>query len=100
MLSGARDEIVPKEHMRALWEVVARRGEKRTPGGLEYKVGLERAKFMEFADGGHSESFIGHDMTLAIEFFLDDTCVQTGYWPAVAEFVNSLSLEEPDQSKQ
>ncbi|KAG5646371.1 hypothetical protein DXG03_003694 [Asterophora parasitica] len=55
MLSGAKDEIVPKEHMRALWEIVARRGEKQTAGGREYKVGLERAKFMEFEDGGHSE---------------------------------------------
>ncbi|KAG5638522.1 hypothetical protein H0H81_012160 [Sphagnurus paluster] len=54
MLSGAKDEIVPKEHMRALWEAVARRGEKETSGGREYKVGLERAKFTEFSDGGHS----------------------------------------------
>lgn len=55
MLSGAKDEIVPKEHMRALWEVVAKRGERKTPGGLEFKVGLERAKYMEFENGGHSE---------------------------------------------
>ena len=54
MLSGARDEIVPRAHMRALWEAVARRGEKKTPTGLEFKVGLERAKFMEFENGGHS----------------------------------------------
>ncbi|RDB30001.1 Protein bem46 [Hypsizygus marmoreus] len=73
MLSGARDDLVPKEHMRALWEAVARRGEKQTSGGREYKVGLERAKYMEFEFGGHN-----------------DTCVQTGYWPAVAEFVQSI----------
>lgn len=24
------------------------------------------------------------------ELFLDDTCVQTGYWPAIADFVASL----------
>jgi len=56
MLSGAKDEIVPKEHMRALWEAVAKRGEKKTPGGKEYKTGLERAKYMEFEDGTHSAS--------------------------------------------
>ncbi|KAF9465466.1 Alpha/Beta hydrolase protein [Collybia nuda] len=73
MLSGARDDLVPKAHMRALWEAVAKRGEKKTSGGKEYKVGLERAKYMEFKSGGHN-----------------DTCVQTGYWPAVADFVASL----------
>ena len=60
MLSGAKDEIVPKEHMRALWEAVAKRGEKKTPGGKEYKTGLERAKYMEFEDGTHSASLFYH----------------------------------------
>ncbi|KAF9531417.1 BEM46 family protein [Crepidotus variabilis] len=55
MLSGARDEIVPKAHMRALWEAVAKRGEKKTQSGREFKVGLERAKYMEFENGGHSK---------------------------------------------
>jgi pimeloyl-ACP methyl ester carboxylesterase len=55
MLSGARDEIVPREHMRALWEAVAKRGEKKKINGSEYKVGLERAKYMEFEYGGHSK---------------------------------------------
>lgn len=58
MLSGARDEIIPKAHMRALWETVARRGERKTSSGSEYKVGLERAKFMEFENGGHSAFFV------------------------------------------
>ncbi|GLB41228.1 putative serine aminopeptidase, S33 [Lyophyllum shimeji] len=78
MLSGVKDEIVPKEQMRALWEAVARRGERKTSGGKEYKVGLERAKYMEFEYGGHN-----------------DTCIQTGYWPAVAEFVASLGVKQP-----
>lgn len=26
--------------------------------------------------------------------FSDDTCVQTGYWPAVAEFVASLGAND------
>ncbi|KAG6820026.1 hypothetical protein H0H93_006364 [Arthromyces matolae] len=73
MLSGAKDDLVPQAHMRALWEAVARRGETKTSGGLEFKVGLERAKFVNFPYGGHN-----------------DTCVQTGYWPAVADFVESV----------
>lgn len=54
MLSGAKDELVPKEHMRALWGAVARRGEKKKVNGSEYKTGLERAKYMEFDNGAHS----------------------------------------------
>ncbi|KAF9559944.1 alpha/beta-hydrolase [Agrocybe pediades] len=76
MLSGARDEIVPREHMRALWEAVAKRGEKKKVNGSEYKVGLERAKYMEFEYGGHN-----------------DTCTQPGYWSAIAEFIASLKRD-------
>ncbi|KDR70161.1 hypothetical protein GALMADRAFT_76280 [Galerina marginata CBS 339.88] len=54
MLSGARDEIVPREHMRALWEAVAKRGERKKVNGSDFKVGLERAKYMEFEYGAHS----------------------------------------------
>lgn len=54
MLSGVKDEIVPKEHMRRLWEVVAKRGEKKKLNGSEYKTGLERAKYIEFESGTHS----------------------------------------------
>lgn len=54
MLSGMQDEIVPKEHMRALWEaVVARRGVPTENGKGRKEV--ERAKYMEFEEGGHSE---------------------------------------------
>jgi len=92
MLSGMKDDLVPKEHMRALWEVVAKRGEKKTPSGSEYKVGLERAKFMEFENGGHSKWRFSHPLNLYLNTapFEDDTCVQTGYWPAVADFIASL----------
>ena len=57
MLSGLKDEIVPKEHMRRLWEVVAKRGEKKKLNGSEYKTGLERAKYIEFENGSHSTLF-------------------------------------------
>lgn len=58
MLSGLLDEVVPKEHMRQLWEIVASRGQKRkgnaTTSSNNTKPGLERAKFIEFEDGDHS----------------------------------------------
>jgi hypothetical protein len=55
MLSGVKDELVPKEHMQRLWEVVAKRGEKKKLNGSEYKTGLERAKYIEFEYGTHSK---------------------------------------------
>ncbi|KAJ7148762.1 Alpha/Beta hydrolase protein [Mycena crocata] len=81
MLSGVADELVPKEHMRALFEVVARRGEAKTPGGSDLSKGLERAKYMEFELGGHN-----------------DTCVQPGYWAAVADFIADLGAK-PEKSE-
>ncbi|KIM43444.1 hypothetical protein M413DRAFT_443384 [Hebeloma cylindrosporum] len=73
MLSGAKDELIPREHMRSLWEAVAKRGERRKVNGSEWKVGLERAKYMEFQHGGHN-----------------DTCTQPGYWSAISDFIASL----------
>ncbi|KAF8629930.1 hypothetical protein AX15_003185 [Amanita polypyramis BW_CC] len=70
MLSGMKDELVPKTHMRTLWEAIAKRGEKKTGGGTEYKAGLERASYKEFAGGNHN-----------------DTCIQPGYWNSVIEFI-------------
>lgn len=54
MLSGLQDEVVPKEQMRTLFEAFAKRGEKTTSGGKEYKTGVEHTKYLEFPDGGHS----------------------------------------------
>jgi hypothetical protein len=66
MLSGVQDEVVPKEHMRGLWEIVTKRGEKKSGKGspaastddvrIDKVVGgMERAKYMEFPAGTHSE---------------------------------------------
>ena len=97
MLSGAKDEIVPREHMQALWEAVAKRGEKKKPNGSEYKVGLERAKYLEFESGGHSAftRFFHLACHTAIDFLIiDDTCAQPGYWQAIIDFVFSLSEDD------
>jgi len=80
--------------MRSLWEAVAKRGEKRKVNGSEWKVGLERAKYMEFQHGGHSE-FVFAYLPLALlgtdlVDFVDDTCTQPGYWSAIADFIASL----------
>ncbi|THH26554.1 hypothetical protein EUX98_g7628 [Antrodiella citrinella] len=115
MLSGARDEVVPKVHMEALWGLVMQReaiqpagtsvgtgatprkrnGNASTPSSPVTSSGVARAgeseakprdvkfaahdprslsKFIEFADGTHN-----------------DTCVQPGYWSAIATFIASLS---------
>ncbi|KAN0082903.1 Alpha/Beta hydrolase fold [Tylopilus felleus] len=77
MLSGVRDEVVPREHMQELWEIIARRqGSKVQPDGEPKvtEVGRGKSKFVEFPGGSHN-----------------DTCVQQGYWTEVAVFVASLS---------
>ncbi|KXN88510.1 Protein bem46, partial [Leucoagaricus sp. SymC.cos] len=71
MLSGLMDEIVPKEQMQTLYEAFAQCSERTTSGD---KTGTELTEFRTFPQGGHN-----------------DTCVQDGYWSAVANFVAKLS---------
>jgi hypothetical protein len=63
LLSGVRDEMVPREHMQALWEIVRKRqGIKAADGSGEDEikrdgqVGEGKSKFLEFEWGTHSES--------------------------------------------
>ncbi|KAH7908133.1 Alpha/Beta hydrolase protein [Hygrophoropsis aurantiaca] len=77
MLSGVRDEVVPRQHMQELWEIVSRRqGAKSTEEGIsqDSQIGRGKSKFIEFERGSHN-----------------DTCMQQGYWTAVTKFVASLS---------
>ncbi|KAH9991654.1 Alpha/Beta hydrolase protein [Russula compacta] len=114
MLGGAGDEVVPRSQMQELWEIIRSRGrdaaqrrKKQLPssnsggaarsekaeGGDEDEEGEDRPrpgdpkgpprvltdggnKYIEFGAGTHN-----------------DTCVQPGYWSAVAEFVASLRLK-------
>ncbi|KAL4245944.1 polyketide transferase af380 family protein [Abortiporus biennis] len=87
MLSGTQDEVVPKEHMEGLWQIVQQQRQEspnstnNTPSsastGNKPEVAVvdtrELSKFLEFKEGTHN-----------------DTCVQPGYWSAVADFVSSL----------
>ncbi|KAH0826357.1 Alpha/Beta hydrolase protein [Lanmaoa asiatica] len=79
MLSGVQDEVVPREHMQELWEIITRRQGLKVRADHEPKanvseVGSGKSKFVEFPEGSHN-----------------DTCVQQGYWTEVAEFLTSLS---------
>ena len=85
MLSGKRDEIVPKEHMRELELLLRPKDEE----------GVKRAgSFIEFERGAHStpSSFrTKSNFTDETDCETDDTCVQPGYWSAVANFIRSLT---------
>ncbi|KAG0699526.1 Alpha/Beta hydrolase protein [Suillus ampliporus] len=61
MLSGVLDEVVPREHMQELWQIVSRRQGTKS-SGTENKsdiseVGNGKSKFIEFEGGHHSASF-------------------------------------------
>lgn len=62
LLSGVRDEVVPKEHMLTLWEVVGKRQGSKTSEGRgegepkgDGQVGLGKSKFVQFSGGTHSK---------------------------------------------
>ncbi|KAF8132823.1 Alpha/Beta hydrolase protein [Boletus edulis] len=79
MLSGVQDEVVPREHMQELWEIITRRQGSmvqvdREPKANTSEIGRGKSNFVEFPHGCHN-----------------DTCVQQGYWTEVTEFMASLS---------
>lgn len=90
MLSGQQDEVVPAEHMKELWDIAKSRSSSQDVKASEIELGIKYSKFIEFAKGTHSKDLIDYFVP---RFFimLDDTCVQEGYWKAVADFVASLA---------
>ncbi|KAL0581286.1 bem46 protein, variant [Marasmius crinis-equi] len=68
LLSGAKDQIVPQEHMKQLRDLVLQRGAKDGERNLE-----EKSRWEEFEYGSHN-----------------DTTAQRGYWNIVEEFLESL----------
>ncbi|KAF7337151.1 Hydrolase-4 domain-containing protein [Mycena venus] len=60
MLSGTQDEVVPRKHMEALWEIASKRGDGTA----------SHDRFAAFTEGHHADTF---------------TC--RGYWTAVGEFL-------------
>ncbi|KAH7921997.1 alpha/beta-hydrolase [Leucogyrophana mollusca] len=77
MLSGVKDEVVPREHMQELWEIVSRRQGAKARDEVQTQdaeIGRGKSKYIEFERGTHN-----------------DTCVQHGYWNAVTDFVASVA---------
>ncbi|KAL4063412.1 Alpha/Beta hydrolase protein [Scleroderma yunnanense] len=87
MLSGVRDEVVPREHMKELWEIATRRQGTKVNNGdgdgntrengkdneWNPEVGGGKSRFVEFPQGCHN-----------------DTCVQQGYWTTILNFLSSV----------
>jgi len=83
MLSGVRDEVVPCEHMKELWEIATRRqgtkvnsldgsGNARENGKERERnpeVGSGRSKFVEFEQGCHSAHLLS-----TLHAILTDPC--------------------------
>lgn len=63
LLSGVRDQVVPREHMQTLWGIVGRRQGTPIEGSSEEgeasqgskQVAEGKSKFLEFERGTHSE---------------------------------------------
>ncbi|THH01608.1 hypothetical protein EW026_g1107 [Hermanssonia centrifuga] len=100
MLSGAMDEVVPPEHMRGLWEIVVKR-EAGTPAGTGTNQPAGPGKLPGVDVGGGDrdvrDAIVSEDRGKTLSKFIEyeqgthnDTCVQPGYWAAVAEFLASL----------
>ncbi|EKM53149.1 uncharacterized protein PHACADRAFT_259337 [Phanerochaete carnosa HHB-10118-sp] len=84
MLSGVLDEVVPREHMLGLWELVRRREgadeaspTKGEPAGACPAPEGSLSRYVEFGNGTHN-----------------DTCVQPGYWASIAEFIQAIEQED------
>ena len=80
MLSGVKDEVVPREHMKELWEIATKRqgtkvnsldgdGDARDGGKREGnpEVGSGKSRFVEFAQGYHSTSLSSSSTTIVID---------------------------------
>ncbi|KAI1792214.1 alpha/beta-hydrolase [Ganoderma leucocontextum] len=98
LLSGVRDEVVPREHMQGLWELV----QQRVPGG---RRAAPPPYFAPSEEDRHQRSMKdervrspGAGYSRFIEFERgthNDTCVQQGYWSAVLEFVAAVKDGPP-----
>ena len=85
MLSGSRDEIIPREHMLELERLLRETpGRRRRPGKLvEYPGGMHSAWFSVLLVSCHGGAHM-------VGLLSDDTCVQRGYWNDVADFIDTF----------
>ncbi|KAI0260533.1 Alpha/Beta hydrolase protein [Gloeopeniophorella convolvens] len=103
MLGGARDEVVPRAQMRELWALVRARG---AASASPKKAAAEKEKGeadpgMPPDDPKAAPRRVEDGANAYVEFGAgthNDTCVQPGYWSAVAEFVAGLSPRGDDDA--
>ncbi|KAH8096849.1 alpha/beta-hydrolase [Cristinia sonorae] len=119
MLSGARDEVIPREHMEGLWELITQReaGQHAGPSVNTATTRRRVASTPSAPANAASPASRVHDVTVGeaaqvgeiklaaydprslskfVEFengMHNDTCVQPGYWAAIAEFIGNLQAE-------
>ncbi|KAJ7148927.1 Alpha/Beta hydrolase protein [Mycena crocata] len=74
MLSGAQDEVVPKKHMEALWEIARKRGSGDPIPNHD--------RFESFPQGFHADTF-----------------TSPGYWDQVGGFLVSVTNPKTDRDK-
>ncbi|KAH9855490.1 alpha/beta-hydrolase [Lenzites betulinus] len=100
LLSGRNDQVVPREHMEELWQLV----QKRVPGGQRADERTDVAKpdakdestdeaQPDAKDEGTNRTQLGnsrfHDLPFGTH---NDTCAQHTYWRAVADFLEGCGL--------
>lgn len=85
--SGSSDEIVPSEHMRELWEIAQKSGRKK-------------ATWLDFPRGSHSACPPEWRAWLvSVKSVIDDTCIQPGYWTAIAKFLREVEQDDIKEEK-
>ncbi|RDX49406.1 alpha/beta-hydrolase [Lentinus brumalis] len=93
LLSGVQDEVVPREHMQELWQLVQKRVPRRQRD-LHAEEGSDGLKDESIKNPGAGAA----KYSRFVEFnagMHNDTCVQQGYWSAISEFLDSLESIPP-----
>ncbi|CCM01261.1 uncharacterized protein FIBRA_03310 [Fibroporia radiculosa] len=94
MLSGVQDEVVPREHMQGLWEIVQKRVSRRSKEvDAEDRTERNGKTVHDIVDRGAHSRFVEFEKGTH-----NDTCVQQGYWTTVAEFIASLRVRSTSET--
>ncbi|KAI0635394.1 alpha/beta-hydrolase [Trametes polyzona] len=95
LLSGVRDEVVPREHMQELWKLV----QERVPGGRRASERQGKGEDADAKDEGSKRPTSTTSRFVEFERGThNDTCVQEGYWQAVADFIARVEAQPPAAS--
>lgn len=105
MLGGAIDEVVPRAQMQGLWALIRSRPSVPRPSQSSQISAADRELVEEFLKTAAATASEPEDTSGGPPVYVDqgdkymefpagghnDTCIQAGYWTAVAEFIASLS---------